>query len=104
MLSRDSARPVRAALEQIRVDAESILAAGREVGVEYVAGTAPFQDQVHVRALVFDLLWNHALMLRQWADRTEASIRQWVTLPAADRAAVVATIQGNLVRDPATGA
>ena len=65
------------ALAQIRADADAILNVGRVVGAEYLAGDAPFQDQVHVRALVFDFLSSHALMLHGWADRSEAVIRDW---------------------------
>jgi PadR family transcriptional regulator, regulatory protein AphA len=65
------------ALAQVRADADAILDVGRVVGAEYVAGTAPFQDQVHVRALVFDFLSHHALMLHDWADRTERAIGSW---------------------------
>ena len=43
------------AIEQVRVDASAILDVGRAAGAEYLAGTAPFQDQVHVRALVLRL-------------------------------------------------
>jgi len=66
-----------AALDQIRADAAAILEVGQVVGAEYLAGTAPFQDQVHVRALVFDFLSSHALMLHEWADRTEQTIARW---------------------------
>jgi DNA-binding PadR family transcriptional regulator len=65
------------ALEQIRADADAILDVGRVVGAEYLAGTAPFQDQIHVRALVFDFLSSHALMLQQWADRADHAISKW---------------------------
>src|SRR5438477_4896626 len=42
---------LRAALDQVRADADAILDVGRVVGAEYIAGTSPFQDQVHARAL-----------------------------------------------------
>lgn len=74
------------ALDQIRADADAILSVGRTVATEYLAGTAPFQDQVHVRALVFDFLSNHALMLRAWADRAEEAIGAWPELSASERA------------------
>jgi PadR family transcriptional regulator, regulatory protein AphA len=73
-----------AALARIRADAEEILSVGRVVGPEYLEGRAPFQDQVHVRALVFDFLTSHALMLRAWADRAEAAIDAW---PSSDERA-----------------
>src|SRR5919199_4721236 len=72
------------ALAQVRGDAHAILRVGRTVGAEYLAGTAPFQDQVHVRALVFDFLSHHARMLNDWADRTERVFQQWDD-PTTDR-------------------
>ena len=76
---------LQAALDQIRTHAEEILAMGRTVGAEYLAGTAPFQDQVHVRAFIFDFLSNHARMLLEWADRTEEELARWPDLSAAER-------------------
>ncbi len=72
-----TAKQLDAALAQVRADADAILATGRVVGEEYLAGTAPFQSQLHVRGLVFDFLWSHATMMRDWADRTEGVIRRW---------------------------
>lgn len=71
---------LQVALDQVKADADAILGVGRVVGEEYLHGIAPFQDQVHVRGLVFDFLWSHAMMLRHWAERTEAIIDQWETL------------------------
>ncbi|HWC34911.1 MAG TPA: PadR family transcriptional regulator [Mycobacteriales bacterium] len=76
----------RAALDQVRADAEAILAVGRRVSEEYAAGTAPFQDQVHIRSIVFDFLSHHAMMLREWADRAEATIASWEGMGAEERA------------------
>jgi hypothetical protein len=89
------------ALNQVRADADAILDAGRVVGAEYLKGTAPFQDQVHARALVFDFLWNHALMLRRWADRAEASIDRWPRLSPEERATeALDLIRRNVSNDP----
>lgn len=76
---------MRGALNQARRDAEAILGVGRRVSEEYLAGTAPFQDQVHLRAFVFDFLSHHALMLQQWADRTEATLDRWPRLTEEQR-------------------
>jgi PadR family transcriptional regulator AphA len=85
-----------AALNQIRADAHAILDVGRVVGPEYLAGTAPFQDQLHVRALVLDFLSHHARMLVDWADRTSAVLEQWSD-PAVDREALaIEMIESNL--------
>ena len=89
---------LRVAIDQVRADADAILDVGRVVGAEYLAGTAPFQDQIHARALVFDFLSNHALMLRAWADRTEAAISTWEraaprTRERAARASIAETLK-----------
>jgi PadR family transcriptional regulator AphA len=65
------------AVSQVRVDAEVIIEQGRAVAGEYLAGGAPFQDDVAYRALVFDFLFHHAVMLKGWADRAEATIGSW---------------------------
>jgi DNA-binding PadR family transcriptional regulator len=90
---------LRAALDRVRADADAILAVGRVVGPEYLAGTAPFQDQLHARALVFDFLWSHALMLRGWADRAEAAIAGWDDAPSARDEATRAIIRDHLAPD-----
>ncbi len=88
------------ALEQVRRDARAILDVGRVVGPEYLSGTAPFQDQVHVRAFVFDFLSHHALMLLEWADRTEAALGAWTRTPE-DRAELACRmIAGTLAKYP----
>jgi PadR family transcriptional regulator AphA len=92
------------ALEQIRADGDAILAVGRTVAAEYLAGTAPFQDQVHLRALVFDFLSSHALMLREWADRAEEAIAAWPDLSSSERQSrAQATIAAGLARYPSPG-
>lgn len=89
------------ALAQVRADAEAILSVGRVVGAEYLAGTAPFQDQVHVRALVLDFLSHHARMLLDWAEVAERTFEAWDD-PASDRDALAAAlISDNLARYPA---
>src|SRR5919197_3588191 len=61
VLLGDLASPaaIRRALDQVERDAHEVLDVGRTVAAEYEAGTAPFQDQVQVRALVFDYLTTH---------------------------------------------
>jgi DNA-binding PadR family transcriptional regulator len=93
---------LHAAVEQIRADADAILAVGRVVGAEYLKGTAPFQDDVHARALVFDFLSRHALMFRAWADRADAAIAAWESQPAGARTeAALAAIRTALAEYPA---
>jgi len=88
------------ALAQVRADAVAILTVGRTVGAEYLAGTAPFQDQVHVRALVLDFLSHHARMLHDWTERTERVFERWDD-PTTDRQALAAEIiRSNLAEYP----
>ncbi len=91
---------LEAALDQTRHDAHAILDVGRVVGPEYLAGTAPFQGQVHVRAFVFDFLSHHALMLIDWADRTEAVLEAWTTTPENRVELARAVIASNLAGYP----
>jgi DNA-binding PadR family transcriptional regulator len=95
---------LQVAIDQVRADADAILDVGRVVADEYLDGRAPFQDQIHVRALVFDFLSSHALMLHEWATRTERAVAGWehATPKSRDRAARV-TIETTVRRYPADG-
>jgi PadR family transcriptional regulator AphA len=83
-----------AAVQRIRADAEAVLEVGRVVSREYLAGTAPFQDDVHLRAFVFDFLSSHALAMLQWAERTETSLASWSQADDETRAAAALAIIG----------
>ena len=92
---------LQVAIDQVRADADAILDVGRVVASEYLAGTAPFQDQVHVRALVFDFLSSHALMLREWADRTEQATASWPdAAPRTRERTAKASIEATRARYP----
>jgi len=96
---------LRAALAQVRADGSAVLDVGRVVGLEYLAGTAPFQDQVVVRALVFDFLSHHARMLIDWADRSEAVLDAWSGQSDEQRTALsLQIIRDNLDRYPVPSA
>lgn len=89
------------AIDTVRDDARAILDVGERVGNEYQEGRGPFQDDVHARALVFDFLSSHALMLLGWADRAEAAVRSWEGLSAEERAGrAVATVSACLALFP----
>ena len=92
---------LRTAIAQVRHDGHAILDVGRVVGPEYLAGTAPFQDQVHVRAFVLDFLSHHARMLIEWADRTDAAVERWERTSDRQRTAMaLETIATNLEAYP----
>jgi DNA-binding PadR family transcriptional regulator len=90
----------RAAVAQVRVDADAILEVGRVVGREYIDGTAPFQAHVAARALVFDFLAHHALALRAWADRADAALDDWRTDPESRDQRAVDAISSCLAAFP----
>lgn len=73
------------ALDQLKRDAHAILDVGRVVAPEYLSGTAPFQDQVHLRAFLFDFLSHFAFTLLSWAERTEQQVRRWDALSVEER-------------------
>jgi PadR family transcriptional regulator AphA len=69
----DLLRAVKAARSQ----AQAMLAIGDGLADLYLAREHPFQNEVHVRALTFDYLYNWARFTVEWADRTEAEVRRW---------------------------
>jgi len=50
------------------------------VAGEPAYGGHEFQDQVHIRALTIDYLYNWALFTVAWADRTEREVQRWSDL------------------------
>jgi DNA-binding PadR family transcriptional regulator len=97
-----TAEQTLAAIDQIRRDGNDILDTGRTARPEYLAGTAPFQDQVHVRALILDFLSHHARMLTEWADRAEQAVTAWPAQTSRQRAdAALTMISANLAGYPA---
>lgn len=81
---------LHAAVARVRADAEELEAVAAQVADEYLAGTAPFQDHVRVRALVFDYLRRQATAMQEWADAADAHLAALRELPeaAGDAAAV----------------
>jgi hypothetical protein len=58
---------------------------GDHLAREYAAGESPFQHEVHVRALTFDVLYGLAAHLEAWAARTAAEIAGWEDVSGAGR-------------------
>lgn len=86
LASGGSREDLLAALDKARGDAQQMLAVGRPLAGEYLTATHPFQDQVHIRALTFDYLYNWARFTAEWADRTEHEVRRWTDLtPTPDK-------------------
>jgi PadR family transcriptional regulator, regulatory protein AphA len=78
---------LRRAVQSVASDADDIIGVANVIAEEYLSGTAPFQDDVHVRALVFDYLAGFATNARDWAGRAEAYVDRWSALDDDGRTA-----------------
>jgi PadR family transcriptional regulator AphA len=66
-----------AALAVARDEAEALLRQALVIGQEFVDGRHQFQEQVHVRAILFDALWSDGLSRYEWASRSMERVRTW---------------------------
>jgi PadR family transcriptional regulator, regulatory protein AphA len=46
-------------------------------GAEYLAGSAPFQERIHILALVGRFTLDHTALVAQWAGWARAEIERW---------------------------
>jgi DNA-binding PadR family transcriptional regulator len=86
------------AIDEVEATSRAMLEIARTVGREYLDGIAPFQDQVHARAIVFDFLTSHALMLDGWCSRARAALAAYGRGPRERDRAALSIIQGALDR------
>ena len=88
---------VRRAIATVAAEADELLELAEVIADEYASGTAPFQDHVHARALVFDFLVGYAAHCAEWSARADAAVAGWPTLSRTRRdAAAIALIQERL--------
>lgn len=66
-----------AALRQAERDSGELLDLAVRIRSEYLAGRAPFQEQIHIRVFVYDFLLSYARMVHDWAVRTQTEIADW---------------------------
>jgi PadR family transcriptional regulator, regulatory protein AphA len=64
-------------LEQVRHDAQEMLAFGGAIKQEFLDGVAITQDQVYIRALAMDFFISLLNTVEGWADRTLEEIGSW---------------------------
>jgi DNA-binding PadR family transcriptional regulator len=69
-----------ATLQQVRDDAQEMLAFGGAVKQEFLDGRAVLQDQVYLRALAVDFFISLLTTVDGWAERTLAEIEGWKDL------------------------
>jgi DNA-binding PadR family transcriptional regulator len=78
-------RDLESAFAGMRALAEEIQSIGRVVAREFRAGTAPYQSQPHLNAIVFDFLWTWADHMRGWAHRWQTEVLAWRDAEVDDR-------------------
>jgi hypothetical protein len=69
-----------ATLQQVRDDAQEMLAFGGAVKQEFLDGRAVLQNQVYLRALAVDFFVSLLTTVDGWAERTLAEIQGWKDL------------------------
>jgi DNA-binding PadR family transcriptional regulator len=76
------ARPqeLLAAVAAVSEQAEEMFAVGQDMAEQYFAGVHPRQQEVHLRAFLFDYLYGWARFNHEWAARTEREIARWSDL------------------------
>ena len=67
-------------LEATRAEALTMLNLAAVIIDQYLAGTAPAQEHIHVRALLIDFLTHFAEFTEGWASRSLATVRTWEDL------------------------
>jgi DNA-binding PadR family transcriptional regulator len=76
---------VLATLQQVRDDAQEMLAFSGAVKQEFLDGRAVLQDQVYIRALAVDFFVSLLNTVDGWAERTLTEIEGWEDLSPDDR-------------------
>ncbi|HVT64085.1 MAG TPA: PadR family transcriptional regulator [Mycobacteriales bacterium] len=66
--------------------ARDILQVAEAVAREYVAGTHLFQEEAHIRGLLFDGLVAQAQSLQQWASAARSEVARWPDIRGDDKA------------------
>src|SRR5205085_1534504 len=83
------------ALARVQADTDDLLQLSPRIAAEYLEGRAPFQQDVYVRAFVWDFLTRYAELLHDWAARAQTMLEQWDALPFEEqRAAALQFLAG----------
>jgi PadR family transcriptional regulator, regulatory protein AphA len=90
------------ALASARDAAEGLLRQAVVIGTEFAEERHQFQDQVHIRAILFDFLWRFGLAMHVWADHWIGRVATWpgIEITDAARAEALALIKGHLADAP----
>jgi PadR family transcriptional regulator, regulatory protein AphA len=74
------------AIEAARDRAEALLRQAIVIGTEFAEERHQFQDQVHIRGLLFDALWTFGLGMYFWAERSLVEVARWTDIDGDDPA------------------
>lgn len=74
------------ALESAQTAAEALLGQAVFIAQEFLEERHQFQEQVHVRAILFDFLWEFGLTMYLWAERSRVEVEGWTDLELSDKA------------------
>lgn len=66
-----------ATLGSIRTEAEETRQHHAELAADLAETGGPFPDRLHVNALVFKFMWDHAEMLLRWVTWAEEEVARW---------------------------
>lgn len=87
------------ALGDMQGEAQRMLGIARVVIPQYLAGTAPGQDEVHLRALLVDFLVSFAELVDAWSARSAKTVDGWSNLELdSKQAEALARIKSKLPR------
>src|SRR4029453_11972711 len=64
-------------LEAVAAEAAAVKELWRVVASEYDSGTDEFPERVHVNALIFRWIWEHANLNARWAAWAIEQVEQW---------------------------
>lgn len=81
-----SIEDLRASVQAAENVADDLLRTATEVAEEFLAGRHLFQQDLALRALLFDGLWGQGLALKQWAIATQAELARWDHLDGDEQA------------------
>jgi PadR family transcriptional regulator AphA len=86
------------AIDALASAADDILATADDVAQEFSTGSHIFQDEAHLRGLLFDALVSQATAWQEWSERARKEVRRWPDLhgDAAARRRAVGRMRAHL--------
>jgi PadR family transcriptional regulator, regulatory protein AphA len=73
-----------ATLAELEEQALALRRQAVEQGAEYLAGTAPFPERIHILGLVGRFTLDHTALVAEWARWARAEVERWPAVDAAE--------------------